>query len=58
MWHESICVHVSDMMYIMLFAALYCGRHEKWQRFTAIRDRRIVENRRHRFILCLLVTSS
>ena len=36
----------------------YCGRHEKWQRFTAIRDRCIVENRRHRFILCFLVTSS
>ena len=36
----------------------YCGRHEKWQRFTAIRDRRIFENKRHRFILCLLVLSS
>ena len=36
----------------------YCVGHEKWQRFTAIRDRRIVENRRHRFMLCLLVTPS
>ena len=45
-------------VFVMNSTRAYCGRHEKWQRFTAIRDRRIVENRRHRFILCLLVTSS